>query len=106
MYVLVAMCVRKRASAEVYLCGQHRRKRRTYLIVMWVGLLLAVGLIVAGGIEGRAWLIGAGIIVVIASLVAGFIFTSVLRTARIKGSTVFLTGAGPDFLASLPLWPG
>jgi len=106
IYVIVAICVRKRATAQIYLCTHHRQKRRKFIIGAWAAAAGAFVLVFVGGIMSIASLVVTGVFIFLAAFIGGIFGAAVLRTIRIKGKTVWLAGAGPKFLASLPQWPG
>jgi hypothetical protein len=104
VYVIVAMLVRRRASAEVYLCARHRARRRNFMLAGWLGG--ALGLVGMAGAAGLRipWLIAFSLLFALAAVVVGIWGGTVVRTARIKKDLVWLTGTGEPFRASLPKW--
>jgi hypothetical protein len=105
-YLIVAIFIRKRATLDIFLCEKHLQQRKYYLIGVWVGLLLGLGLLIGGISVSNPWLSAVGGIVIIGSLVASIIGARVARAAKItKDGKVWLSGSGQDFLTSLPDWP-
>jgi hypothetical protein len=107
VYIIVALIVRKRATIEVFVCPEHRHRRRMAVIVCWVLLILGVVLIASGlANTNTAWISGIGLLVLIAGIVAGMGWGRLVIPRRIKDNVVWMRGAGKEFCASLPPWPG
>jgi hypothetical protein len=104
VYIVVAMIVRRRASAEVYLCAQHRTRRRNFMLAGWLGGIFGLVMITVAAAFQIGWLIALSVLVTLAAIVIGIRGGTVVRTARIKKDLVWLTGAGEAFRASLPAW--
>jgi hypothetical protein len=104
IYVIVAIFVRKRASVDVYLCAQHARRRKNFIIGGWSGAAVAIPLIIGAMAANNSWLMLVGIAVLSVAIIAGLAGASLIGATRIKGNTVWLRGAGSEFLASLPPW--
>ena len=104
IYVIVAICVRKRASVDVYLCGEHIRRRKRFAIGGWAGAILGIALFIAGISNNVSWWTWSGVALFGLSIIGGLWGSSLVRAVRIKDNTVWLKGAGPQFLASLPPW--
>jgi hypothetical protein len=100
----VAVCVRKRATVSVYLCDQHDRRRKWFVIGGSVGAVLGFVAFIAGCATSVTWLIVLGLVVFLLSIIGLVRGASLVRATRIKDDTVWLKGAGPEFLASLPPW--
>jgi hypothetical protein len=105
IYVVVAMIVRKRASVDVYLCTRHIQQRKYFIIGGWVGAALGIAIFIGGAAMNLSAPIWLGCIVLFLSIIVGLWGASLARTTRIKGDTVWLSGASKEFLASLPPWP-
>lgn len=104
IYVIIAMFVRKRAEIEVYVCSHHRQRRKYFIIGGWCGAFLGFTMIMVGVTNDASWLTGLGFLGFLGAIVAAMIGASLISAARIKGDTVWLRGAGQEFLASLPPW--
>lgn len=107
LYVIVAIIVRKRASAEIYLCAEHLKRRKYFIAGAWA--TVAVGIIV--GIMGAAYSYTLVAVLgfflgIVGGAVMGIVGGQALRTIKIKDKTVWLAGGGKEFLASLPEWMG
>ncbi len=106
-YLIVAIFIRKRATLDVYLCQKHMISRRYSMIGAWLGVILAVLMTIGGGVYGLPWLTITGVFVFIGAIVASIVGARVVRPAKIKkDGTVWLSGSGKEFLASLPEWTG
>jgi hypothetical protein len=105
VYAVIAMIVRKRATLDIYLCEQHRQRRNYFIIGGWSGAILGIILVCVAIAMNTGWLIGLGLILVVAAMIVGVAGAQLARPAKIKGETIWLTGAGKEFLASLPDWP-
>ena len=104
IYVIVAMFVRKRATVEIHLCREHLDRRRNFMIGVWVSLALGFAGLVGGIAENQGLVILAGVVLFLVALTLGMFGVRPLSTAKIRDKTVWLGGAGKDFLASLPTW--
>jgi hypothetical protein len=104
IYLVVAIFVRKKATVDVYLCTRHLQRRKYFIIGGWSGAALAIVLFVWGAVENTTPLAVAGIVLLLASMIIGLVGASLTRAARIKDGTVWMRGAGKEFLASLPPW--
>ncbi len=102
LYAVVAMVVRKRASVELYLCAQHSKRRKYFIIGGWSGTALGIAMLIVGISEDIGVLTAIGFLVIFLAILVGLRGASLTRATRIKGDTVWLSGAGKEFLASLP----
>jgi len=102
VYVLVAMVVRKRASVDVYLCARHIQRRKYFIIGGWSGTALGMVMLMTGIAENIGALTAVGFFVILLAIIVAMRGASLIRATRIKGDTVWLSGAGKEFLASLP----
>jgi len=105
VYVIVAIIVRKRATLDVYLCEQHTQRRKYFMIGGWAGALLGILMVIVGAGENIGWLVVLGIVLFLGATIAGIAGSQLARPSRIKGDTIWLTGAGKEFRASLPPLP-
>ena len=105
VYVIVAMIVRKKATLDIYLCDQHIRRRKNFIIAGWGGAGLGFLAMCCGVIFNLGWLTALGAVVILAAAVTGIAGSRVASPTRIKGDKVWLTGSGKEFLASLPPLP-
>ena len=104
IYAIVATIVSKKATIRVGLCDRHRKRRQIGLALMWSSvlfLLLSIGFAIA---DASPWLILAGLVVLLAGLIAGGIMAYVVTPARIDLDYIRLKGVCPAYLAELPVW--
>jgi hypothetical protein len=107
LYVIVAVIIRKKAIVNAYLCADHLRRRRNFIIGGWVGTAAALGIVIAGMAMNSGPLTVGGFFLLPVAIITGIAGANVMRAARInKDKIVWLKGAGKDFLASLPTWTG
>ena len=111
IYVIVALIVRKKADIQVGLSAESFSRRRWSIAGGWLGFLLGAGLFVVGIAESRPtndliFLVPAGLLIGLIAAAVGATLASIVRPTRITDKFVWLKGAHPEFLASLPAWPG
>lgn len=113
--VIVGLIVQRRTTLDVPLCDEHADRRRKHLWIAWGwGLASVAGLIgfpMLSGVLGfdsdyTVWLGIACFISMVVALVWGNRVSSVLSVQRIGKQTAAFNRASPEFLASLPKWPG
>jgi len=102
VYVIIALIIRQSGQIEFALCSQHRAKRRNGVIIGLLGLFGGIGLFVAAGMQNEAYLVPLGIFVMLAGAIVGLIMARVLTPKRIDTHFLWLRGAGPGFLQTLP----
>ena len=106
LYIIVAMLVRKRATVEIHLCREHLDRRRNFMIGVWVSLVLGFGALVWGIAESTGLMAIIGGVLLVVAVTLGLFGVRPLATVKIRDKTVWLKGAGKDFLDSLPSWNG
>jgi hypothetical protein len=105
IYAIVAMIVRKKATLKIYLCERHAQRRKNFIIGGWSGAALAIIVVITGISLNLGWMIALGFVGLLAAIIIGIAGAQVARPARIKGDTIWLTGSGKEFIASLPPMP-
>lgn len=111
IYVVVALCVQKSATIHIGLSHEWAARRRWRILFAW---LTAIGgfAVMIYGIAGAerdspvAFLIPVGILTFLAAIVAGLIGARLVVPTRITDKYVWLKGVHPDYLETLPEWPG
>jgi hypothetical protein len=106
IYVIVALCVRKKALLYVGLCETHRKQRGLFMAVGWLGLLGGIILLIAGLAGSSALAALTGIVMVIAGIVAFVAKVQVVSAAKIDKDLAWVKGAGAAYLAEFPEWDG
>jgi hypothetical protein len=106
IYVVVALCIRKKAVLMIGLCERHRKQRATLMGIGW--LLGLGGLAMLGmGIMRPGLVLAFGILSVLAGLVVALLrATRVVYPTKIDKERAWVKGAGGEFLANLPEWDG
>jgi hypothetical protein len=109
IYAIVALAVRKKAIVNAGLCTEHKKRRRNALIFGWTGTLVGIVLMSyglgSGGSGGGSEAL-VGILLILASIIAGMIFARVVYAKKIDKTYVRLKGCGAAFLDSLPQFTG
>jgi hypothetical protein len=106
IYLIVALIVRKKALLYIGLCDEHRAIRKRALIIGWSGLgAVVVGPILSGATD-NPWPAIIGVFLGIGCFFYGAIKGRTLTATKIDKKNVWLKGAGPEFLAGFPDWPG
>jgi hypothetical protein len=106
IYIIVALCIRKKAALDIGLCPRHRNMRKWSFILGWGGFVGGVGLIIYGATAGYGWVIFGGVLLILAGIICGVILGARVSAAKITPNNVWLRGVNRDFLAGLPDWPG
>ena len=110
VYIILAMCLRKQATIYIGLSEVWFRKRRQ---ATWIGWLLFLGgiagLVPAIAYADTYFLAGLGIglcpLAALGGAIYGLLAARLVWPERISDDYVWLKGAHPEFLASLPPWP-
>lgn len=107
VYAIVAMIIRKRADLAIFICDDHRQRRRNLLIATWVLALgfIPGGILVGSLIHDSDTAVGLGILTSFLLLIAAFVaggLSAVLRPKEITDSSATFSGACEQFLAMLP----
>ena len=99
IYVILALLVRKSATFEVGLCQAHASRRRTAILVGWVGAPLPVfGGIALSDVDPLYLL--TGVVLSFSLMVTTVLMARVVTPARIDETTAWLK-VGRPFLESL-----
>lgn len=106
IYLVVALIVRKKATVTIGLCDHHRRLRRNAIITAWSIFGGSLALFVGAGFIGNGWLVFAGFVALVVSLIYALVFARTVYATRIDKEYVWLGGVGPEYLAGLPEWMG
>ena len=106
IYVIVALCVRKRATIYVGLCPTHRTKRRTALMLTWALVAIGFALIFAGLSGDMPGLAGLGGLNLLGALIYAAVAVPLVRVKKIDEHFIWLKGVDESYLAQLPEWRG
>ncbi|MGE5191571.1 MAG: hypothetical protein ACM3U2_03660 [Deltaproteobacteria bacterium] len=110
-YVIVALIVRQSAKINVGLCRDQIIRRRWTIAGAWLAVVGGVVMIFVGVANSQpgnaAWVASvAGLILVLAGAIAGATLARIVAPTRITKQYVWMKGIHPEFLASLPDFPG
>lgn len=102
IYAIVAMIVQKRATLELGICAEHRRKRQYMQFAAW-GFFIAALVAIPVAVSNESGAIGLlAFLFVVAALVAGLIVTNWMTAAKIDDAYVWIKGAGKEFVSGFP----
>lgn len=104
IFLILYLVLRKKVVIEIPLSDAGRKRVRLHAAIAWLAGLGAIGLVVAGfsAPESLGLLAVAGLLLFLAALVYGSYKGTALRVAKLRNGEAWLSGAGPEFLASLP----
>jgi energy-converting hydrogenase Eha subunit A len=111
IYIIVALIVRQTAKIQVPLCRERIVRRRWTIAVAWLTVLGGIVMIFVGlGSDTRQPSKGliafSGLIVFLTGAIAGAVLARIVAPARITKDYIWLKGAHPAYLASLPPFEG
>ena len=107
IYIIVALCIRHKATVDFGICEQHRARRRNGILAAWLVALAGIGSIVIGAMNSTlVGLIPLGALLILASLIMGVVFTNIVATKKIDEYYVWLRKVNPEYLAQFPSVPG
>lgn len=106
IYLIVALCVRKRATIYVGLCDAHRAKRRTALMLSWALVIIGLVLITVGLSNDMPGLAGLGALNLLGALIYAAVAVPVVRVKKMGEQCIWLNGVDQSYLAQLPEWRG
>ncbi len=103
VYVIVALCVRRKATIEVGFCQRHRRRRILDILFGWIGFFGGIVLMIAGFGNDISLVGMAGIVSMIGSVIYIIVRSNIVAPKRIsEDGRVWLIGACREYLDSLP----
>ena len=111
IYVLLALVLRKTATIWIGLSEEWFARRRRAMIISWMFVLISIAM-VTGGIatidrsSAFGWLIGGGVVLFLVGAIYGLVAARMVSPTRITDTHIWLKGVCPEFLHSLPEWPG
>ena len=109
-YVILALILTKRGRLTVGLSDATAAKRNNWILAGWIGVVvLLAGMFVAAtnlpeDVIGAASVVG--FLLVLIWIVIATARATLLVPTRITATHLFLKGASPALLESLPPWPG
>lgn len=110
IYVILALCLQKKATIHVGLSDKWFWKRRRAILIGWGSVLLSIGLFIVSvaNIDRNGafgWLIFASVILFLGGTIYGLVASRMVVATRIDDAYVWLKGVNREFLAELPYWP-
>jgi hypothetical protein len=106
VYVIVAICVRKKAVIHIGLCEHHRKQRGYVIAGSWLAVVAGVIMLIAGISNSSGGLAVAGIALLLGGAIFGAVRGPMVAAAKIDKDYVWVRGPGQAFLADLPEWTG
>ena len=112
IYVIVALVVRQKADIRIGLCHAQIVRRRWVIALAWMAVLLGIVLCIGGIANSQppgnsGWAVALlGLIVLLVGAVLGAVLARIVAPIRITKEYVWIKGVHPEFLASLPAFPG
>lgn len=105
VYVIIALIVRKKAVVQVFLCEHHRARRRRVIAAAWLAALGAIALLIHAINIAVIGLVSLALLVLVLAPACYIVMGQIMVPSKIDDYFVWLKGAGPAFLASLPDTP-
>ncbi len=101
IYVILALCLRKRMRTHLPLCRPHLNRRRV-VIALAVGLpvLAFAGLCASGRFEPIAFI--AAMLLLFTCMIVGVVLSRLVTVRRIDGFGAWVSGVHPNVLRELP----
>lgn len=111
VYLILAMCLTKRATIQLPLSEEWYQLRRRRIIFAWAAGLAGLAVFGSGfllalepGRGGFVWLLIVGLVVIVGALIYGQYATALVRPQKITDQYIWLNGVHPDFLDRLEVW--
>jgi len=99
--IILALIFQKKFDVELPVCQEHLKKRKRFLVMQWVILLLMItGFVVGIGLESGVVVAIALFLVLVVVVMA--IFSRLAVASKFKNERLWISGAGKQFLDSLP----
>jgi len=110
-YAIAALIVRKKVDIRVGLCDSHRQRRRMWITVAWLLVLVAIGLVVVATVtpladEVIALLMGLFAVCLLAAGVIAVYGPRIVTAKQIDDRYAWIGGVSSEFLDTLPDWTG
>ena len=99
--LVLALIFRKRFKVSLPLCKDHAQKRRNFVVFQWASLAFTI-------VTAALWLLtdslplGYVALFTFVVVVLSALFGRIAHAAKFKQGKIWLTGAGREFLDSLP----
>jgi hypothetical protein len=106
VYIIVAMCIRGKATVDLSLCAGHRSARGRNIAISWLVFLSSfVWWYLAATVRGRdlpPLLVIGGFLTFFGGMIAILLSARILAPKKVDRGYVWLSGAGGGFLNGLP----
>jgi hypothetical protein len=106
LYVVIALIVRKRSTAMLSICQEHRTKRRNVIIISWLMVLVGFGSFFAAAAYESGWIVAVGIALILGGIIYGIVKGRLIYPTKMDNDRVWIAGCGKEFLAEFPEWTG
>ncbi|HEV2693970.1 MAG TPA: DUF4339 domain-containing protein [Verrucomicrobiae bacterium] len=103
--LIVMLIVRKKAVLHIGLCERHQQQRKTAIAASVTGILGSIVLFCVAGVMSSGWPALAGVVVLLIGVIWGIAKGRTIAATKIEKQTVWVRGAGPEFLDELPERP-
>lgn len=106
-YALLAILLTKRMTVHVGVCARHMDKRRKTIWLSWAGALAGVVVaFAAAASDGSGALFAAAAVLFIGSIAYGVFASRQVVAKKIDKQFAWVRGACPQYLSTLPEFPG
>ena len=105
VYLIVALILSKRATVELGICEEHRRKRRYGMMVGWMLFLGGIMGAIIGISSDYIGVMTIGFLLIPVGLVWLILAARFVNVKKIDDRFVWLKGINREYLATLPAWP-
>ncbi|NKB35869.1 MAG: hypothetical protein GKR93_01685 [Gammaproteobacteria bacterium] len=99
--IILALIFRKKFTVDLPLCERHVKRRKNFLIFQWTMVAVITAGIIIGSLTELTFFLGISMLVLLMVLVSA-IFGRLAFAAKYKNEYIWVTGAGKEFLKSLP----
>jgi hypothetical protein len=103
IYLILYYVTRKKVVVGIPLSANGRARRTKHVLIAWAFFVVGVlGCITPTMTENFAPFVLLGVILILVSLIYGITRGSLTRVVKLRDGQAWLSGAGADFIASLP----
>lgn len=106
VYAIVATIIGKKAKIEIGFCGIHHRIRVRDLCIAWLLCLASLGGLILSFAIANVNLGMVSVALLLASGLYGVLRLQPVTPKRIDDEFIWLKGVSPEYLGTLPLFPG
>lgn len=111
IFIIVALCLQKKARVEIGLSDEWFGKRTRATLLGWGSVVIGILVIIVGANssakDGTPTLIVIlGIVIGVVGAIIGLMTARIVFPKKITDTHVWLGGVGPEFLGEYPQWHG